>query len=297
MFGAFFNLVIKTKTMEIVPNNERFKVGNGRNIGVEIEADNEGDNYDLEEVKKVCLENGLGVSRDGSLSSCGLEVKIPACGISQVKKLVEIATKLLARNGFYINSSCGLHIHLQYPCRKIKIKRLLLLVWLIEPLIFAINPKSRRNNSYCQSIAKDFTLTELIENNPFTIDELYYSKKDIWQYSDNRSGVMGRKMRVKRLKQEQFNPSRYYGLNLHSLFYRGTVEFRYHSGTLEVEKIMRWIEFLYCLINYALKNFNLEEITKIQELKPEEMVDYLRPKIRLSVKVADYLKERIEKFN
>ena len=43
--------------------------------------------------------------------------------------------------------------------------------------------------------------------------------------------------------ESHYNSSRYHGLNLHSKFYHGTIEFRYHEGEVDPERIISWIEF------------------------------------------------------
>ena len=43
---------------------------------------------------------------------------------------------------------------------------------------------------------------------------------------------------------EKYNEGRYIGTNLHARFFLGTIEFRYHEGTIYSEPIKNWIRFL-----------------------------------------------------
>ena len=39
----------------------------------------------------------------------------------------------------------------------------------------------------------------------------------------------------------KYHDTRYFGVNLHSFFHAGHVEVRYHSGTINAVKILRWV--------------------------------------------------------
>ena len=43
---------------------------------------------------------------------------------------------------------------------------------------------------------------------------------------------------------EKYNEARYCGLNIHSRYFHGSIEFRLHSGTLNKTKIKNWIRIL-----------------------------------------------------
>ena len=42
---------------------------------------------------------------------------------------------------------------------------------------------------------------------------------------------------------------RYYGTNLCALQKYGTIEFRYHSGTVDAEKIIAWVRILNAIVS------------------------------------------------
>ena len=63
-------------------------------------------------------------------------------------------------------------------------------------------------------------------------------------------------------KREHYNSTRYHGLNLHSVFSKGTIEFRLFNGTLHAGKIRAYVCF--CL---AMSNFCLEKKSVLRECK------------------------------
>ena len=69
--------------------------------------------------------------------------------------------------------------------------------------------------------------------------------KNLWYSPENRDDA-------KTPKQRRLHPTRYHGLNLHSYWYRGTVEFRYFPSVLEQpEELMQWIIFTQFLVEWG----------------------------------------------
>ena len=274
----------------LTPDNKRFV--NEKNkyrdlpIGVELEAELE-DSEDYNQVYDELDGKGFGVCEDGSLNQ-GVEVQIPASNGGQTEKLVEKACKVLNQYG-YIRDTCGLHIHIGYPSKLGAIKNAIIMGYVSEPILYGVNPASRYYSHYCQPIRKDFTLKQVIKAKIDDIDRLLYSKK----YGRNTS-----KESMNRFKQEKYNECRYYGFNLHSFFYRGTIEFRHHSGTLEPVKIMNWATLLKKILLYAKYNFNREKVLEIEHIKEyEPKSELLFQTIGLPANLKNYFRERYEKFN
>jgi hypothetical protein len=53
-------------------------------------------------------------------------------------------------------------------------------------------------------------------------------------------------------RPEHYHPSRYHGLNLHSVWYRGTIEFRYFEGTLHAGKVKAYVQLCLALAHKGL---------------------------------------------
>ena len=56
-------------------------------------------------------------------------------------------------------------------------------------------------------------------------------------------------------KYPRYDKTRYHGLNLHSYWYRRTIEFRYHSAVLHhIDEAMQWIIFSQFLVEMSQGN-------------------------------------------
>lgn len=108
---------------------------------------------------------------------------------------------------------CGIHIHVGANGHTPRTLRNLANIMASHEnlLIDAINIAESRTRSYCQTVDKDF-LKNLNEKKPKTMSEL----ADIWYgtQSDCRN------------RSQHYHSSRYHQLNYHSVFTKGTIEFR-----------------------------------------------------------------------
>jgi len=266
---------------ESQPDDRRYYSKSRRDptVGVEIEA--EGGSYDG--VYDDLADDGFGVQSDGSLNNDGIEVQVPASNGKDTRKLVVQACQSLQDNGFDVSKRCGLHVHIEYLCRMRAVKRLLLMVYACEPIFYAINPKSRQDSNFCQPLRKAFKVHEIIQTQAKDIDKLYYSKK----YTKLS------KSEIRNFKRSKWNECRYFGFNLHSLFYQKTVEFRYHAGTISHQKIMSWIELLKAILLYVRFRYNQGEVLGlIEQPAPLSKMRYIKEILRLDDSLANYLVSR-----
>jgi hypothetical protein len=132
---------------------------------------------------------------------------------------------------------CGIHIHIGAENHTPNtLKNLVNLMASKEDLIYKsleIDPARVR---YCRKINEDLIETINIKK-PETLVEL----ADIWYSS---YGVESR--------ERHYHTSRYHGLNLHSTFTRGTIEFRLFNGTMHAGKIRSYIVFCLAVSHQAL---------------------------------------------
>ncbi|MBW2090117.1 MAG: amidoligase family protein [Deltaproteobacteria bacterium] len=57
---------------------------------------------------------------------------------------------------------------------------------------------------------------------------------------------------IESARNPRYDKTRYHGLNLHSYWYRNTIEFRYHSAVLyAIDEAMQWIIFTQFLIELS----------------------------------------------
>tara|TARA_R110002050_G_scaffold41798_4_gene101033 strand:- start:1130 stop:2761 length:1632 start_codon:yes stop_codon:yes gene_type:complete len=216
------------------------KTASDRHIGIETELIspeymNEcDDNHPREILRQPRLWQ---IVTDTSLNQGGVEYKThsPING-----DYIDIALGTMKRatinNDLYPDESCGLHIHFNAIDMNVKaIKWLLLITRQIEPVLYKTLPRDRDTNSYAkpmpnipiESIDRIISHRDLIN--------LYYKDIANTQFSTDK-----------------YNGARYQGLNLHTRFYYGTVEFRYHEGCTDYIMIKKYIDFCTEIINASV---------------------------------------------
>jgi len=106
------------------------------------------------------------------------------------------------------------------------------------------------------------------------------------------------KLAIKYDKGEKYNHTRYCGLNLHSVFYRGTIEFRQHAGTVDEEKILRWAGILLFVVDYAINHYSDQTITSLYEMPMggQKLNRFFRI-FKIPLELRKYMILRIKKFN
>ncbi len=261
---------IKTKSETF--NKNKFK----NFCGVEIETYN----HDLEE-KFFCRNDlekyGFSQMEDGSLDSCGVEfVSNIFNGDLLLKKVKKFCDKLHKRN-YYINSSCGLHIHIKIPKTMTYLKKVYSFYKKFEDYFFLMLPQSRQHNTYCRTIALAFGVDEQEFLNFKKCNE--FEKKFYKTKNQNH---------LKHLKKNKYNEKRYCWINFHSVFYRGTLEIRNHSGTINPQKINNWFLIHLTALDF-IKNLNIETINQLPQTK-EFFLSLFNSKIQT------YIKNRWNKF-
>ncbi|MFA5167602.1 MAG: amidoligase family protein [Candidatus Omnitrophota bacterium] len=247
-----------------------------RKYGIEIEAMME---EDADHLPSERLGSWQQVT-DGSLGDNGREYVSPILqgdeGFQEIKKF----TGGLLGWGYFVNRSCGLHVHIDgrdLGCAEIK--KLLKITRYFEPVLYAMLPESRHEGSYSVPL-------ERFPKSRFRIgakDE--EALKRLW-YGPKGS----RKVDLK----SKYHHSRYYGLNIHSWFYRRSLEFRYHSGTLSSLKITNFIVICQAMVDKA------QEIKQVRMPQPGAFSDLLElfvPFLGLTPEIARYVRERVQKFH
>lgn len=149
-------------------------------------------------------------------------------------KEIQIVTDTIKDYGGKVDASCGQHMH--FDSRDLDwYHRIVLSAYVkaIEPHLYTMLPPSRRNSRYCLPMSQSWSSFSLV-NNRDTFIEFWY---DTHRYSDSR-----------------WNEKRYFGLNMHPGLRDsgiGSIEVRYHSGTLNPTKMRAWAIFWTSLIDYT----------------------------------------------
>jgi hypothetical protein len=211
--------------------------------------------------KELCSDSkiALGADRDswhfeedtsvrGKLHTrYGAELVSPI--LSGIEGLVEVyhAMQLLNEiDGVNIDGSCGFHVHHGvdrdfYGCENLK--ELVRLVHPMENLFYLLIPGERQSRSTCRPMEIDVKAF-LRDCDPVCgpsncrLQKLWYSPENRYNPEDAR--------------YPRYDKTRYHGLNLHSYWFRSTIEFRYHSAVLHhIDDAMQWIIFSQFLVEMS----------------------------------------------
>ena len=216
---------------------------------------------------------------DGSINSeegyDGIEmVSYPASGdllLESIDNLMSWSNNI----GAIVNRSCGLHVHfnsLDLTARQVA--HVGIVYSYFEEILKGMMPNSRQSSNWC----KDFPipkkqLRHITEESELI--EMYYD------YMDSHPST------------DKYNDARYCGLNIHSRYYHGSLEFRLHSGTINKTKILNWIQILNRIIDMAIE---------IERYTGDEYDKWInKPPIRnmvstFGVELCDYINKRTSKF-
>ena len=182
---------------------------------------------------------GWELVHDGSLSAGGVELRTnKPVQSDMIKVLLNSLDRHILNHDTSVDDSCGVHIHFNALDLGLEyIKNLLHIMKHIEPIIFDTLPSYREDNRYCKPIYKKI--------DSFKINKIQ-NISDLCRFWYNQIGETDFNM-------NHYNDSRYFGLNLHSRFYMGTIEFRYHEGTVDTGDIYGWIKFLRSIVNKSIE--------------------------------------------
>ncbi|MBW1980395.1 MAG: amidoligase family protein [Deltaproteobacteria bacterium] len=143
-----------------------------------------------------------------------------------------------------VNDSCGFHVHHgvdkdSYGCDQIR--KLVSLVYPLEEQLYTLIPGERQNSATCRPMEIDIdrflaSCDNSCQNGNCRIKQLWYSPENRYEPE----------------APHRYDKTRYHGLNLHSYWYRSTIEFRYHSAVLaDIDEAMQWIIFTQFLVELS----------------------------------------------
>jgi hypothetical protein len=169
---------------------------------------------------------------DGSLSNSfrSGEIISPILGYPDLEML-QTVVRAAREAGASVDHSTGIHIHVdgsRMDARAVTniVKNVHKQERLIEK---ALGIGEARLARYCQPIDAEF-LRRLESRRPRTMQELNAA----WYGRHNASPA-------------RYDMSRYRGINLNSLFFRGTIEFRLFNGTLHAGEVKAYVQFALAL--------------------------------------------------
>lgn len=231
--------------------------GNGRNDcnrcdgSGDIECDNcSGEGYYSDECNE-CYGSGYNGDEE---EGCGVEC---VSGILNEGEYESIDTifDYITRHDWSVNSDCGTHVHVGADdLEATDLSKLYLLQNIIEPFIYGISPDDRFEGTYAKMTKREVADSFMrigSEIDMQMVADYYYG------YSVRLDGSF-----------QKYDGARYYGLNLHSWYYRNrkngspTVEFRYFEGCGNRDEAKAWIDLCIKLVDFA-KHSTFEQLLVI----------------------------------
>lgn len=151
-----------------------------------------------------------------------VEMNSPKLEYSEMGKLQEVV-RVLRHTGAIVNSSCGMHVHVDASNHTAQsLKNALSIMYSKEDILFkALKVNESRVYRWCKKVDED----KLKKIRKLPSGAGMRQMQELW-YSDTSESP-----------QYHYNETRYYALNLHSVFYRGTLEWRCFESTLHAGEV------------------------------------------------------------
>lgn len=166
-------------------------------------------------------------------------------GLVEVYRFLEVLGLV---KGVEVDESCGFHVHHGVDAKLFTCRHLQALVRVVDAMedyLYLLIPGERRSNPTCRPVEMDldaFLDPRVCEGDP---EECIAAMKSLWYCSENR-------YEASREADGRYDKTRYHGLNLHSYWYRSTIEFRHHSAVLHNrDEAMQWIIFTQFLVEMS----------------------------------------------
>ena len=163
-----------------------------------------------------------------------VEFVSPICRYEDIETIQELVRKLRTAGG-RVNNTCGIHVHINAaPHTPKTLRNIVNIMAAKEDLLYkALDIKVEREN-YCKKADTRF-LDDVNLKRPTTMPEL----EELWY--NGRGGSF-----------HHYDDSRYHALNLHSVFSKGTIEFRLFNSTMHAGEVKSYIQLCLAISHQAL---------------------------------------------
>lgn len=164
-----------------------------------------------------------------------VELVTPILHYEDIETLQELIRRL-RKSGAMVNSSYGIHIHIGADQHSPKSLRNLVNIFTSkQDIIFKALAVDSRREGYCKKLENRLS-ESLNKKRPTNMSKV----ADIWY-----SGYGGD-------RNAHYNSSRYHAVNLHTVFTKGTIEFRCFNSTLHAGKVKAYIQFCLAVSHQAI---------------------------------------------
>ena len=167
-----------------------------------------------------------------------VEMVTPKLTYAELPKLQECVRRV-RKAGAKANNSCGIHVHVDASNHnRQSLKNLIGIMYSKEDILFkALQVDPIRARDYCQKVREPMLRQARTLSSDETNDLTQLER--VW-YEGNVENT------------DYYNWTRYYALNLHSVFYRGTVEWRCFNSTLHAGKVAAYVNLCLAISAQAI---------------------------------------------
>ena len=171
-----------------------------------------------------------------------VEIVTPKLTYAELPKLQECVRRV-RKAGAKVNDSCGIHVHVDASNHnRQSLKNLLGIMYSKEDILFkALQVNEDRAAQWCRKVREPMLRQARTLSSDETSD--LTQLENIWYEGFENDG---------RTRHDHYNRSRYYALNLHSTFYRGTVEWRCFNSTLHAGKVAAYVNLCLAISAQAI---------------------------------------------
>ena len=167
-----------------------------------------------------------------------VEMVTPKLTYAELPKLQECVRRVRKAHA-KVNNSCGIHVHVDAANHnRQSLKNLIGIMYSKEDILFkALQVDSAREQEYCQKVREPMLKQARTLSSDETKDLTLLEQ--VWYEGNVNHG-------------QHYNWTRYYALNLHSVFYRGTVEWRCFNSTLHAGKVAAYVNLCLAISAQAI---------------------------------------------
>ena len=217
---------------------------------------------------KVMRDSSItSIRNDGStapMDEYKVEFVTPPLNYEDIELLQNIIRKL-RENGAKSHSSCGIHIHVDGVNHNANsLRRLVNFMTSRQDLIYEALEIGNREHDWCHKLNSTL-LTEMKKDKNLSKEKV----EQIW-YSSANDGYCGG------IDHQHYNSTRYHGVNLHSYFSKGTVEFRLFNSTLHAGKLKAYIQFCLAVSAWAITSQDKIVFRSMAGYTPEKKVTIMK---------------------
>lgn len=153
-----------------------------------------------------------------------VELVSPICKYEDIETIQELVREL-RHGGARVNDSCGIHIHVDASAHDVKsLRNIVNIMASKEDLLYKALQVRIDRQYYCQKADLRF-LEDVNLKRPKSMDEF----ERMWYNGES-------------CRYTHYHSSRYHALNLHSVFSKGTIEFRMFNSTLHAGEVKTYIQ-------------------------------------------------------